>query len=133
MNVDALRTLSRNPTIPTLVPEKNDVVKLLQSQKIEKKPAKYNAFKGIFQHRDAISTYLSALNLDADAFGAIEFGTRLRPVAGYNSKFLGMAMSNIRESLKPILPPSQHFAGLSEPLQRAITVVSSMVARAEHN
>ena len=65
---------SRNPTIPTLVPEKNDVVKLLQSQKIEKKPAKYNAFKGIFQHRNAISTYLSALNLDADAFGAIEFG-----------------------------------------------------------
>ena len=35
------------------MPEKNDVVKLLQSQKIEKKPAKYNAFKGIFQNRDA--------------------------------------------------------------------------------
>ena len=42
-------------------------------------------------------------------------------------------MFDIRKSLKPILPPSQHFAGLSEPLQRAITVVSSMVARAEQN
>ena len=81
---------TNHPTIPSLAPQNNDVIKLLQSQKITKKDDKYDAFKAVFLQKEALSAHLNALFVEnLKAFDDIVLGTRLRSIASYHGETSG--------------------------------------------
>ena len=58
-----LRFQPNHPPVPSLMSQNDEIIKILQSQRIAKKGDKYNAFKIIFRQKEALSAYLNALSL----------------------------------------------------------------------
>ena len=75
VNSSAGASSTRALTVPTLAPSPDDVVKLLQGQRIRKKGEKYAAFKTIHQNKGAILEHMMDNAIDPSFFEAIPLGT----------------------------------------------------------
>lgn len=113
-------TSSTHPYIPRLDPNDDEIVKLLQGQKIVKKALKYKIVKNIFQNKAALSAYMEELKAGAESeFINIDFGVvgtttpAMKAIGQYTSDMLGQLLCNVRNAIRIILPRSQNFNGLT--------------------
>ena len=121
-----------NPLLPNLAPSQADIIKLLQGRTILNKKAKYDAFKLVFNVKNAVSAYLNGLNAGSSAsFDAVEWGETLKAAGGYSAEFLGETIYKIYSATTVLSPTSTNHTALTKDQKKAIVTVHTHVASAK--